>query len=553
MASAMSENETRDFVKQYYATSENARFEQMLQECKQSVIQSIVIPFGLGKIIAAYDKTGGNVDTIHNARVGAYATDKERQRFENREKYDSATYHKYQQYIDINKKLGEQVKSGNANDYLSGKKILRRDEVDLDHIVSANEIHNDPGRILAGLDGKTLANTESNLAFTDKSFNRSKQDKTMIEFLSKRDERLSEIKRLEAKRGYLTQSETKELDKLKKQLEIDDKKALEIDKQARDSMNKAIDREYYTSDKFIKAAATTSVIEGGKMGAQQVLGLVVVEFFSALFDEVRDIYRRGFAIGSGFFDSLITRIKNIIQRLQEYITTRYKDIVSMFASGFLSGILSNLATTMINIFMTTSTRIIRVIREGIFSFFKAIKLILFPPSDLSFEEVWHEAKKLIVSGIIVGVGVFVEQAVESFLISIGTGGLASIFTSIFVGALTGIAIAMAMYWLDTNRANVEKMRYEAIAKLVTEKLPPLIQEREELEQIIEAMHQERLCNLNEFFSQYQVAYAQCDDVGIYDSLNGVSKTMSGKELQTKDMNDVKGVLEGKNRTGKLQW
>lgn len=556
MTLTMNENETKDFVKQYYANSTDARLEQMLQECKQSVIQSIVVPFGLGKIIAAYDKVGGNVNTIHNVREGVYATDEERQRFENREKYDkdkSREYHADEEYKKINENLGEKIEEGKAYDYLTGKKILRRKDVDLDHIVSAKEIHDDPGRILAEVDGKKLANTETNLAFTDKSINRSKKAEPMIDFLKRRDEQLAEMKRLEEKRGHLTPNEINKLEKLKKQQEINDKKALEIDKQARDSINQVINREYYRSNKFIKQTATASATEGAKMGVQQALGLIVVEFFTALFDEVRDIYHKGFSIGSSFFDSLITRIKNIIQRLKEYIATKYKDIMSSFASGFLSGIISNLATTMINIFMTTSKRLIRVIREGIFSFFRAIKLILFPPDNLSKEEAWHEAKKLIVSGVIVGVGVFMEQAIESFLVSLGFGAFTGIFTSVFVGTLTGIAIAVSMYWLDTNKASVEQMRYEEISKLVSENIPALIQEREELQLLIDITHKERLCNLQNFFNQYQESYAQCDDRETYNNLNKISTTMGGEELQTKDMHDVENILKDENRTGKLQW
>lgn len=76
MAQTLSKTETQYFIKLYYSNPHNARFEQMIQECKQSIIQSIVVPFGLGKILAAYDKVGGNVDTIHNARKGIYATKK---------------------------------------------------------------------------------------------------------------------------------------------------------------------------------------------------------------------------------------------------------------------------------------------------------------------------------------------------------------------------------------------------------------------------------------------------------------------------------------------
>ena len=40
------------------------------------------------------------------------------------------------------------------------------DKKNLDHIISAKEIHDDPGRILAERDGAELANDASNLAFT---------------------------------------------------------------------------------------------------------------------------------------------------------------------------------------------------------------------------------------------------------------------------------------------------------------------------------------------------------------------------------------------------
>ena len=49
MAQTLSKTETQDFIKLYYSNPHNARFEQMIQECKQSVIQSIVIPFWIGK------------------------------------------------------------------------------------------------------------------------------------------------------------------------------------------------------------------------------------------------------------------------------------------------------------------------------------------------------------------------------------------------------------------------------------------------------------------------------------------------------------------------
>ena len=190
---------------------------------------------------------------------------------------------------------------------------------------------------------------------------------------------------------------------------IDKQKAMEADKQARDEINAKINKEYYTSKKFVFNSARTSVNEGYKMGMQQALGIVIVEFFTAVLEEVEDIFKKGFYTCENFFESLKIRLKKIADKVKQALIGKYKEIVKSFGDGFMSGILSNLTTTIINIFATTSARLVRIIREGIFSFFKAIKLVLFPPENLTQEQVWYEAKKLIVSAVIVGLGVVQDR------------------------------------------------------------------------------------------------------------------------------------------------
>lgn len=60
------------------ASFQKDRLELLLDETKRGVISSIAGPFGLGKILSAYDKTGGNVTTINNANNGVYAKDEDR-------------------------------------------------------------------------------------------------------------------------------------------------------------------------------------------------------------------------------------------------------------------------------------------------------------------------------------------------------------------------------------------------------------------------------------------------------------------------------------------
>lgn len=551
MAQTLSKTETQDFIKQYYRNPHNARFEQMIQECKQSIIQSIVVPFRLGKILAAYDKVGGNVDTIHNARKGIYATKKEQENYKQRGEYDSDKYHSHSKYIEINKKQTELKESGQLKDYMTNEKVAKNAKTDLDHIVSAKEIHDDPGRVLAEIDGAELANTETNLKMTDSAINRSKKADSMESFLKKCDERLQKIEKLRNKEN-LTQSEEKELRKLEKLQKIDKQKAMEADKQARDEINAKINKEYYTSKKFVFNSARTSVNEGYKMGMQQALGIVIVEFFTAVLEEVEDIFKKGFYTCENFFESLKIRLKKIADKVKQALIGKYKEIVKSFGDGFMSGILSNLTTTIINIFATTSARLVRIIREGIFSFFKAIKLVLFPPENLTQEQVWYEAKKLIVSAIIVGLGVLIEQGIEAFLISLGLGSFANVLTSVFIGVLTGISLAMAMYWLDTNQKSIEQMRYEAISKLCAENLPQLIEERKEIEKLIESTHKERLITLESSFADCAIAMKNNDDVAYTKALQEINK-LWGAELKIKTIDDVKEILQQPNRTGCLEW
>lgn len=88
-----------NFINSYYNKPQSDRFEQMLVECKQEIIRNIVNPFGLGLIVATYDKTGSNVDTIHNVRHGIYATKEEHDRYKNRGDYKDYIYHNKDQVI----------------------------------------------------------------------------------------------------------------------------------------------------------------------------------------------------------------------------------------------------------------------------------------------------------------------------------------------------------------------------------------------------------------------------------------------------------------------
>ncbi len=453
----VSPEEAKEFLNKFKNDFNQARFDKLINDCKKDVINSIVTPFGLGKVFAAYDKVGGNVDTIHNARNGIYATDGEQNAYKNRGEYDSDKYHKDQNYIDTNRQYSKDRKDGTAVDYMSGQKLNPNESHDLDHVVSAKEIHDDAGRVLAGIDGSKLANTDANLKPTDKTANRSKKADSMETFLNKKNEKIQKIEVLKLK-DSLSDKEQNELQKLEKLKLIDDEKVMKIDKEARKAQTSTINKEYYISEKFAKNAAVTGVNEGTKMGAQQAIGLVMSEFFTAVFDEILDIYKNGFSSGfddERFFSVLKERLHNIAEKLM----VKWKEVAIAFKDGFISGFISNLVTTVINAFVTTGKRGVRIIREGMFSLFRAIKLLLFPPENMTAEEAMHEAKKLIATGLIVSLGVFIEQSVETVIKSTGILAPFSVeLTAVFVGAITGLAITMTVYHIDKNKNDKDAIK-----------------------------------------------------------------------------------------------
>lgn len=175
------------------------------------------------------------------------------------------------------------------------------------------------------------------------------------------------------------------------------------------------------------------------------------EFFNALFDEIFDIYKNGWA--NGFEDEKFFNIlKNRISVIGQKVLAKWKDVAIAFKDGFLSGFISNLITTVTNIFITTSKRVVRIIREGIFSLFKAIKMLIFPPENMTYEEALHEVKKIIATGIIISIGVIIEEYIDNFIKSIVVlQPLSNEISSALMGLITGISITMIVYYIDKSK------------------------------------------------------------------------------------------------------
>lgn len=116
------------------------------KEVNDTIVQSLVTSFGLDFLLLK-DKKGGDVDTVHNVRNDIWATEEEKNRYQDRGEYDSHAYHSHENYKETNRKGKQKKLAGELTDSYTGETFSQHDVTNLDHIIAAYEVHNDPAQI----------------------------------------------------------------------------------------------------------------------------------------------------------------------------------------------------------------------------------------------------------------------------------------------------------------------------------------------------------------------------------------------------------------------
>lgn len=444
------------------------------QELEKTVVHSFVTTFGLDFLLFE-DKKGGDVDTIYNVRgrerwregqEGVWATKKEKNIYDDRGGYDSSPYHQHENYKAIGKKQEQQQEKGVLLDAYSGKLMGPGDDRDLDHVISAYEIHNDPGRILAEVDGPDIANRDSNLQATSRTVNRSKKALCAEKFLNKCPERIASTKESLGKQyDHLEKLKSQENTPqnahkirecesairkkekyLKKMEEVDADAMRKRDKEARAAYDAEINQKYYSSSKFWKSTGVAAASAGFKMGARQALGLVLAEVWFELkaqlprmLDEMRHKYS---------LEKSVSRVKDALKGIWIRVKGRLKDFLVSFMDGAFAGIMSSLMTTLVNIFFTTEKSVVKIIREVWGQLVKAIKLFFFNPDNLGFVDLCKAMMGIFSAAVSVSLGSTVHAQLAPML-SFPLGELLVSFASALV---TGVATLGITYFFLYSEA-----------------------------------------------------------------------------------------------------
>lgn len=480
---------------------------------KDKMINIVTDKFLLGGVMAKNDKVGGSVDTIQNVRKGVFTdsfSSEIKTHFENN-KYDSDQYHKHKNYIAKGRSDKKLQSSGELHDAYRNKKMGVNESRNLDHVKPAVEIHYDPGAFLAEKNTVELANKDSNLQSTTGFINKTKGAKPILKSTHLYNEKKGEHDKVYFHtRDSSIKNKTDRITKYKKELEsmikvtpeqkhsarvlekkiengyrdldeinsINNESMRELDRISNKEYEKEINK-YYKSSKFIKSTISESANQATAMGIRQVVGVFLTEVISSIFDEIKDLINNGV----DFTESVLNDLKNRIDRTFNRLKNKWEEALDAGLQGATSGFLSSIATVFINIFMTTAKNIVRIIREGFFAIIKAIKYITSPPTGFTKEEVFHEAGKIIISGIVIAVAILFEEAIDKtppMLIIRGIPVIGEYVADIIYGFMAALAAGLAVWgWdkLDLFGVN-RKSQHDFVMLAIKSKNDEVINSRE---------------------------------------------------------------------------
>lgn len=425
-------------------------FDTLLRQYGEVIFKSIITSFGLDSFIK--DIYGGDVDTILNVRkVGidpnmTYKNASNEAAYDNRGEYDSIVYHKddrYREKVHSARKNFDNTGEKVADAYVVGndliprrnKSIPRNEQAQLDHVQSANEIHNDAGRVLSGLDGIDLASRDENLRFTNAALNNNMRDKSVEEYIQWCEENPDKVN-WNGTKGEPLSEEVKA-------------KLREEYARAKTDYDTRLTKSYYLDwsnpacRQFYKDTTIAARKRGIEMGLRQALGFMITELVFSVKDEIA----MSDGTVSGVINAIIKGLKNGMIRIKN----DYKQIFAQFGEGLISGILASITTTLVNTFFTTSQHLGRVLRQAWASVVEAVSIIFLDSSQPYFCDRITSATKVLATGASMIIGTSVQDAVQTSLTEVPIPKSLKEIISTFAGSMaSGFLAVTLLFYIDND-------------------------------------------------------------------------------------------------------
>lgn len=403
------------------------------------IFRSIVTAFGLDIFIK--DQYGGDVDTIYSVRqVGIdpnmqYKKSKNSTAYEQRGDYShklveggGSNFQRIKH--DARSHYMEDPRNNTVQDvyedrplgFLGKSKGHPTDKsAELDHVISAKSIHDDRGRVLAGLSTKELADSEQNLQWTNEHLNKSMGEAEIPDYIASHPE-LDEDTKNRMMDAYNT---------------------------AKASYEKRIAESFYfdfsnpNCRDFYCETALAAKQRGLEMGIRQAIGFLVTELWFNIKEEIRQ--SDGTALGV---------IKAIGKGLEGWILdgkNNYRMLFEQFGEGVLSGVMSSLTSTFLNTFVTTSENVGRIVRQSWASVVEATSILLFDTKEKYYCDRMTSAAKVLASGASMIVGTTIQQEVATKLVPVAIPDELKKVIATFAGSLsTGLLSVTLLVYIDND-------------------------------------------------------------------------------------------------------
>lgn len=400
------------------STLRDERLQQLMESCQEEVLRQIIGPFGLTPAMFD-DKDGGNVTTQHNAEHSIFA--------KKSEEYDRNDYSYSKSKTEIkeamvkNGKMNSQVFQDQYTEKWEQSKRKTKNGTDaanfeLDHVISLSELHKNGQWMKTKEDREKISSTKENLRYTTYQNNRGvngKSDKRPEDFLTNEngfDEEKTKPIILEARKAIEKQQPT------------------------------TIDRLKYHGAEIAKEGAK----DASKNAMRQALGVLLHEFANGSFVEIKTLLK-----GRCTDENLIDRLVSSLKRVMDRVIKKLKVALDAAFQGGLQGFISNLLTFLINNLITTSKKIVTIIRESMQSLWRAIKLMVNPPEGMSAMEITNNVTKIIAAVVTTGLGLMMEESVKGFLMTIPMlAPITDVLATALTAIMTGIAGALIVYGID---------------------------------------------------------------------------------------------------------
>lgn len=423
----------------FSADPDESVLDALFREYEHVIFRSIITSFGLDIFIK--DQYGGDVDTLHNVRAMGSDPQLKYKSGENEAAYDSRGVYSHKdvegpgtnfQTIkhDARAHYVEDPRNNTVQDayedrplhFLGGSKGRPTDKsAELDHVISAKSIHDDRGRLLAGLSTAELADAEDNLKWTNEHLNKSMGADEIPDYIEKHPELPADVKA----------------------------RMMDAYAQSKATYEKTIITAYYFDfsnphcRQFYKQAAESAANRGIQMGIRQAAGFLITELWFSVKDAIRN--------SDGTFGGICTAIVDGLKVGVIEAGKNYKALFGMFGEGVLSGILSSITSTVTNMFVTTGANAGRIIRQGWASTVEATAILFFNDKDQYLCDRMTSAAKVLATGASVITGTVVQEQVSIKLSEINLPSDLKDVISVFSGTLcTGLMSVSLMFYIDNG-------------------------------------------------------------------------------------------------------